>query len=160
MPIHKVVWDGESIWAATTSNYECLGHPPALGLVRYQWEKQLLSMYYGREDGPCGFLIHDLLWKNGTLWVATELGLSRWDSKGDHWRHYLPNVDNAKDTASTSCAVVYKKMLDQVPDNKMWFDEPISYRRMLYNNIMKYASWFLDRYPSYREEGESKKVSE
>src|SRR3989442_708152 len=71
--IDSIVHDGESLWLSTIGHYECIGDPPALGLARYEWEMDRLDTFVGRDDGPCGFVVHDLLLDAKYLWVATDL---------------------------------------------------------------------------------------
>jgi hypothetical protein len=147
-PIHKVVWDGKNVWAATTTNYECIGHPPALGLVKYDWQTKVLSIYKGTNVGPCGFIIHDLLWDQGFLWVATDVGISRWDSKNDEWTHYLPDQKAPYTVKGESCEIFYRDLLSKLPRDKTWFDEPRSYYQIFYENLRDFRPNFIKLYKS------------
>lgn len=147
-PIHKVVWDGEHLWAATTFNFECAGHPPALGLIKYKWDTQELTQFKGRNDGPCGFVIHDLLWSNGLLWVATDVGLSRWDAKSGQWTHYLPDIKTPGKVRQGSCETFYKELLSKLPKNETWFDETKSYYEIFYDNLKEFRPDFIKLYES------------
>ena len=147
-PIHKVVWDGEHVWAATTTNYECTGHPPALGLIEYKWDTKLLTLFKGRNDGPCGFVIHDLLWSKGFLWVATDLGLSRWGVKSGQWTHYLPDMKSPGKVKEGRCEAFYRDLLDTLPKNESWFNEPRSYHQIFYENLKEFRPDFIKRYES------------
>lgn len=146
IPIHKVVHDGNHIWAATTRNYECNGHPPALGLIRYDWNKKSLFSYIDKKDGPCGFVIHDLLWRKGFLWVATDIGLSRWDSKNDKWIHYFPDTDNPKRVDTKTCSEIYLELLETLPKDERWFDEDRSYYQILYEILEKFRPEYVKDY--------------
>jgi hypothetical protein len=146
-PIHKVVSDGESLWAATTLNYECIGHPPALGLIRYKWNTQELTHYKGKNDGPCGFVIHDLLLRQGILWVATDIGLSRRDSKSGQWTHYLPDRKSPGKVAENRCEAIYKNLLDTLPRNE-YCDESKSCYQMFYKSLKEFRPDFVNRLES------------
>lgn len=146
IPIHKVIYDGKFVWAATTRNYNCKGHPPALGLIKYDWDKEVLYIFKGKENGPCGFVIHDLLWRKGSLWVATDIGLSRWDSKKDKWTHYLPDINDPKKVAVNSCSVFYRQLLSTLPKNETWLDESRSYYQVLYDNLKEFRPDFIKEY--------------
>jgi hypothetical protein len=148
IPIHKVVHDGKYIWAATTHNYECIGHPPAEGLVKYDWETKLLYNFKGKNDGPCGFVIHDILWRKGNLWVATDVGLSRWNSKSNRWIHYLPDKNNPENIVTNSCSEFYIQLLSTLPKNETWFDESRSYYQAFYDNLKMFRPDFIDKYES------------
>lgn len=75
--IDHIAHDGQWLWLATTGHYECSGHPPTHGLVRFDWNADRLETFEGRDDGPCGFVVHDLALDPKYLWVATDLGVSR-----------------------------------------------------------------------------------
>ena len=146
IPIHKVVWDGKYIWAATTHNYECTGHPPALGLIKYDWDKNILQTYKATNTGPCGFIIYDLLWSQESLWVATDVGISRWDSKQDKWMHYLPDTKPPYVVKESSCDVFYETILNDLSKDKFMASNikianGYERRRSAY-------SFFLDQYLS------------
>ncbi len=143
-PIHKVVWDGESLWAATTLNYECIGHPPALGLIRYKWNTLELTHYKGKNDGPCGFVVHDLLLRKGFLWVATDIGLSRRDPN-DQWTHFLPDRKSPGMVTETRCEVIYQNLLDTLPKNE-FCDEGASCNQMFRKNLKEFRPDFVKRH--------------
>lgn len=142
VPIHKVVWDGKSLWGATTANYECMGHPPALGLVRYDWQQKQLTKFDGEKAGPCGLVIHDLLWRDGMLWVATELGLSTWQRQGDIWSHYLPDPKVPGGMVKQSCPDIYNQVLAEVPKDKKLFDSNKSFYQNLLRDLARHRPWF------------------
>jgi len=151
-PIDKAVWDGENIWAATASNYECLGTPPALGLIKYNWNTKALTIYKGTNTGPCGFIIHDLLWAQGFLWVATDVGISRWDSKNDKWTHYLPDQKSPYHVKEGSCGTFYRNILTLLPKDQSWFDETRSYYQIFYENLKEFRPDFIKLYESRKHE--------
>ena len=145
-PIHKVVWDGTSLWAATTFNGECAGHPPAIGLVRYNWDTDELVIYKGTDSGPCGFVIHDVLWAKGYLWVATDVGLSRRDPGSGRWTHYLPELEPPHEVRVGRCSAFYREVLEYLPRDKGWFDEQRSYQQVFYDNLKRFRPGFVKRY--------------
>ena len=54
--------------------------------------------FRGTDAGPCGFLVQDLLLRDDTLWVATDLGVSRLrlsPEDWDEWTHYALATDGA-----------------------------------------------------------------
>jgi len=146
--IHQVAWDGRNIWAATTNNYECTGHEPALGLIKYDWEKDTLTTYKDTETGPCGFIINELLWSQGSLWVATDVGVSRWDAGQDKWIHYLPDIKPpyAVVVSEGSCDVFYKSILDSLTKEKIYLGGPESPYSFFYNYLRKFRPDFMKRY--------------
>lgn len=69
------------------------------GLVRYDWKRDAPHVFRGTDAGPCGFHVQDLMLRDDTLWVATDLGVSRlrlsrevWDE----WTHYALSADRAR----------------------------------------------------------------
>jgi hypothetical protein len=66
-----------------------------LGLVRYDWARHTVHAFRGTDAGPCGFFVHDLLVHEDTLWVATDLGVSRLGlspDTWDEWTHFAPGA--------------------------------------------------------------------
>jgi len=147
-PIHKVVWDGKNVWAVTTTNYECMGHPPALGLIKYDWHTKSLTSYKGKNKGPCGFIMHDLLWAQGFLWVATDVGISRLNSKDDKWTHYLPNWKPPYNVKEGTCESFYRDTLNSLPKDEAWFDESKSYYQIFYESLKIFRPDFINYYES------------
>ncbi len=141
-PIHKVAWDGENLWAATTLNYECIGHPPALGLIRYKWESRELTHYKGRNDGPCGFVVHDLLWSKGFLWVASDIGFSRWNKKNGQWTHFLPDMKSPGKVTESRCGAIYKNLLETLPRNEFCGEDASCYQ-MFYKSLGEFRPDFI-----------------
>ena len=137
-PVFKVVWDGQNIWGATTKNLECLGHPPAAGLVRYNWVSHKVTTFTEESEGPCGFVIDELLFKEPYLWVGTDLGISRLDTASGKWTHFLPDLNNPAMVEEGSCTEFYKKLLKVIPDDERWFDEGRSYRQIFEDNLKQY----------------------
>jgi hypothetical protein len=144
-PIHKVVWDGKNIWAATTYNLEC-GNPPALGLVKYDWDNRKLTIFKDTETGPCGFIVNDLLWSDGSLWVATDIGLSRWNAKENKWTHYLPDLKPPYTVRKCRCDTLYKSILNSLPKEKQYLSGPESPYHFFYKYLKEYRPGFIKRY--------------
>jgi hypothetical protein len=66
--------DGTSLWMDGSDRGAC---DRPRGLVRYDRGRAAPHAFRGTDSGPCGFRIHDLLVRDETLWVATDLGVSR-----------------------------------------------------------------------------------
>lgn len=145
VPTQKIVHDGKYLWGATAYNFECLGQPPALGLFRYEWEKKEFKRFTNTNEGPCGFVIHDLLWKKGSLWVATDVALSRWIKGNNKWIHYLPDRTNPMEVSAKSCSEIYDQLLTDVPKDKSWFDESRSYHQILLLNLKRFKPDYYNR---------------
>lgn len=153
VPIQKVVHDGEYLWAGTRYNFECSGTPPALGLIKYDWSNQTLSKFKSVKEGPCGFVINDIVWKNGSLWVATDIGLSRWIKSENQWLHYLPDKDNPSQVSTMSCPNIYSFLFKEFAKTRTWCDAGNSCDVVLLNNLKQFRP---DYYESIKEGGHIK----
>ena len=113
--IRPLLYDGHSLWFGTYHSWECIGTPPANGLIRYEWKTGKIQSYEGTDDGPCGFLIRDILRKGRYLWVATDFGLSRWDYRKKKWEHFVPTPGEAIPFRCTICQAIYAELLNSLP---------------------------------------------
>ena len=113
--VDRIVHDGQALWLATTTHRECSGNPPTHGLVRYDWSTGRIQSYEKRDDGPCGFTIHDLLIDGGYLWVASDLGLSRRRLGRERWQHFVPDATATPPMRPTTCEALYSRLLDTLP---------------------------------------------
>lgn len=101
--------DGASLWMGVSERLGCGLRPR--GLVRYDWKRGAAHAFRGTDAGPCGFLVQDLLLRDDTLWVATDLGVSRLrlsPEDWDEWTHYALSTDGAglEETACGSLLAV------------------------------------------------------
>ncbi|MBZ0106306.1 MAG: hypothetical protein K8H84_11845 [Sulfuricella denitrificans] len=112
--VHHVAHDGKSLWLGTAGFYECIGDAPTQGLLRYEWDSGRFESFKGKRGGPCGFVVNDLLWRAGQLWVATELGLAQWNAKNDTWINYLPAPGASPPIRETRCEDLYAASLDKL----------------------------------------------
>ncbi|MFZ3073143.1 MAG: hypothetical protein WA162_07865 [Thermodesulfobacteriota bacterium] len=142
--IKAIVHDGESLWFGTTGEYECLGDTPMHGLVRYKWDSSQIETFEGKDDGPCGFVVHDLLWDNNKLWVATDLGLSLWDAKKGKWYNYVPNPEKTPPMYEIKCEVLYKDLLKVLP--KSLTQDFGSFYNLLGDALIKFRPNAKERY--------------
>lgn len=95
---------GTSIWMGVSEHGACGARPR--GLVRLDPARAFTHAFRGTDAGPCGFLVHDLLVRGDTLWVATDLGVSRLrlsPDDWDEWTHYAISADGAA-LDETACA--------------------------------------------------------
>lgn len=86
--INSIAADGDVIWFGTTRLEECEGQPFAHGLVRYDWKSGDIKTWEGSDDGPIGFVVTSIVLRGRSLWVQTELGLSRLDFDSNSWHHF------------------------------------------------------------------------
>jgi hypothetical protein len=95
--------DGVSTWMGLSTPGAC---GPA-GLVRFDRARAESHAFRGTDAGPCGFRVHDLLIRDGTLWVATDLGVSRLrlsPDEWDEWTHYALTADGVLE--ETACGAL------------------------------------------------------
>jgi hypothetical protein len=86
--INSIAAEGDIVWFGTTQNGECEGQPFVHGLVRYDWRTRQTKTWEGSDDGPVGFVINAIALRDSSLWVATDLGLSRLDLATNAWHHF------------------------------------------------------------------------
>lgn len=143
--INHLVHDGESLWLGTTGYYECIGEPPTHGLLRYAWNTDQIETFEGKDDGPCGFVVHDLLLEKKYLWVATDLGLSRWDRQAKKWAHYVPDPAASPSMRPTTCAALYTDLLKILPKT---FDPQYDFifYSQLFDPLKRFRPQFLISY--------------
>lgn len=155
--IDRIVHDGQALWLATTAHRECSGTPPTHGLVRYEWRTGRVQSYEKRDDGPCGFTIHDLLIDGGYLWVASDMGLSRRTLGGaERWQHYVPDPSATPPMRPTTCETLYTRLLDTLPRETVENGSG-SYQAQLLAPLKRFRPRYLDGYlrsqPTTRSSG-------
>ena len=110
--VTSIAHDGARLWLGTESIRGCIGTTPAEGLVSYDWRRDEAKSFRGTDGGPCGFLIHALSWRNGGLWAATDLGLSRWDASSGAWEHLVAESGPEQPAVrKVSCEALYLQLL-------------------------------------------------
>ena len=126
--VDVMVSDGASLWLGISERLECGLRPR--GLVRYDWKRDLGHAFRGTDAGPCGFRVQDLLLRDDTLWVATDLGVSRLrvsPDDWDEWTHFAPSSDGAalEETACASLLAVVAEAAAAPGDEEMgrWLAE-------------------------------------
>lgn len=102
--VHRLVHAGRSFWLVTRVQSEGSSYGYAPGLLRYVWENDEVESFEDRDDGPCGFEVADLAWKDDSLWVATELAVARWDGSNGSWTRWDSSGEE------TSCDDLYRTL--------------------------------------------------
>lgn len=113
--IFHIHHDGERLWMATGGDHECTGTPPTLGLVGYDWKTHQALTFVDDKDGPCGFLVNGFAQLGDDMWVATDLGLSRWNRKTSTWQNYLPAPGETPPMRETRCSDLYQHLIETLP---------------------------------------------
>lgn len=133
--IGPILYDEEVLWLGTYGAYECLGNPPVHGLLRYDWKADRIESFERTDQGPCGFLVHDLFLLDGRLWVATDLGLSVWDRNHRQWEHFLPDPNASPPVKPIHCDELYRSLLAALPRDMLPAAEFGSYFLQLRNHL-------------------------
>lgn len=116
--VGKLLVLDKSVWFTTKNNTEGTTGP-GIGIARYDWAQDRLETFQGSKDGPCGMWANDMLVHDGELWVATELGISRYSLKRGTWRHFVPINALSQDLRETTCHEIYQEIascLSATPD--------------------------------------------
>ena len=116
-------FDGKLLWIATANHFECSGTPPAIGLIRYDWDNNIIQEFDDIGSGLCGFVVHDIHITDKSAWVATDLGLSQtYRTNGDYnygweigWRHYIPQKNTKEVMKQVWCHDLYADLLNNIP---------------------------------------------
>lgn len=87
---------------------------PGIGIARYDWAQDRLETFQGTNDGPCGMWANDVLLHDGELWVATELGISRYSLERAKWRHFVPLDAESQDLRETTCHAIYQEVASRL----------------------------------------------
>ncbi len=142
--INHILHDGHALWLGTTGYYECLGLPPTLGLVRYDWQTDRIETFGDKPlgQGPCGFVIHGLALRKNDLWVATDLGLSKRHGTSGAWEHVVPNLHASPPMRPTTCASLYRDLLRNFPKTPSPDFEGSSYQQ-LFGTLATFHPQFL-----------------
>ncbi len=147
--VGHLVHDGEALWIATHGRYECVGHPPVSGLLRYDWNKSVAD----RQD-VCGFVYHGMVLLDGDLWVASDLGLAR-GIPGRFglrtWQNFVATADRKEGVREISCAGLYESLLVSLPTTATEGYSPWS---LLFQNLAKFRPEFLADYVRQQQKKE------
>lgn len=143
--IDHILHDGEWLWFGTMGHYECLGTPPTHGLLRYKWATNQIESFEGKEDGPCGFLVHDLLLEQHALWVATDLGLSRFNRRSKTWDHFIPDPTASPPMKPTNCAALYSDLLKTIPKDVEPASQFADVPSQLFDTLKRFRPQFLTK---------------
>ena len=100
------------LWFGQTFFAECGGPPSGTGLKKLVFHDY--TKEYRVEEVPevCGFAIRDFQEFDGSLWIATELGLSRLtEQDGLHWANFVPDLSDPSLVREVRCDDLYAELL-------------------------------------------------
>src|SRR5512140_2204191 len=113
--VTRLAHDGARLWLGTESLAGCIGPNVAEGLVAYDWVEDRARSFKGAEQGPCGFVVHALTWRNGGLWMASDLGISRFDPDAQRWRQLVPVREGGTlRMREETCDALYLRLLPEL----------------------------------------------
>lgn len=101
-----------TLWFGQTWMGECAGPGSGTGLKRLVFHER--SQWYRVKEVPevCGFAIRDFQEFEGSLWVATELGVSRLIEQDDlRWTNFVPDLEDPSLMREVQCDDLYAELL-------------------------------------------------
>ncbi len=103
---------GDRLWIGTASHGEC-GTGVGVGVLSAYFAND--TLYADRAMDSCGFLVSDMVAHSGSLWISTEMGLSKVSKSNDkykpfQWTNYVPTGDNQNPMREVSCDELYDEL--------------------------------------------------
>lgn len=103
---------GDRLWIGTASYGEC---GPGIGIGVLSGEFANDQLYAGWVMESCGFIVSDMLVHDSSLWIATEMGLSKVSKSGDRykpfsWTNYVPTGDDENPMREVTCDELYTEL--------------------------------------------------
>lgn len=151
--VTHIAFDGKLLWIATANEFECSGTPPAIGLIWYDWDKNIVQDSKDIGLGICGFVVHDIHITNKSAWVATDLGLSQtYRTNEDYnygweggFRHYIPQINTKEVMKNIQCYELYADFLNNLPRDDDNYLYGMTYDQ-IFNNAAKFNPRALKSY--------------
>ena len=103
---------GDRLWIGTASYGEC---GPGIGIGVLSGEFANDQLYAGWAMESCGFIVSDMLVHDSSLWIATEMGLSKVSKSGDRykpfsWTNFIPTGDDESPMREVTCDELYTEL--------------------------------------------------
>ena len=103
---------GRRLWIGTAWHGEC-GTSVGTGVLSAYFAND--NLYADRVTDNCGFLVSDMLVHSDSLWIATEMGLSKVSRTSDRfkefeWTNYVPTGDEKAPMREVSCGELYEEL--------------------------------------------------
>lgn len=111
LSVYELLAVDNALWLITAFFGEGGGYGGSL--ARYDWETARFETFEGA-NGPCGFDIKDVLVHERELWVATELGISRYALDRGTWKHFRPVDRTSQALRETSCLAIYQDLAQRL----------------------------------------------
>ena len=102
----------DRLWIGT-AQYGEGGSYDGIGVLSAEFAND--QLYAGRVMETCGFIVSDMLVHDDSLWIATEMGLSKVSKSGDrykpfNWTNYVPTGDEEDPMREVTCDEVYEEL--------------------------------------------------
>jgi hypothetical protein len=114
--VNRLALFGGELFLGTTHAYECVGDPPAAGVLRHDWRRNET-----RGVPVCGFVASDMLVQGEELWIATDLGVTRVRERLGAPAYerfagetYVPERGELE-MRRVECGALYARLLDSLP---------------------------------------------
>ena len=105
---------GGHLWIGTASHGEC-GTGMGIGVLSGYFANDTLYADWTLGAGTCGFLVSEMVVHSDSLWIATELGLSKVTLSGSSarfkkfdWTNYVPTGDDNNPMREVTCDELYE----------------------------------------------------
>ena len=103
---------GDRLWIGTASYGEC-GTYVGIGLLSAYFANDRLYADWVFDN--CGFLVSDMVVHDDSLWIATEMGLSKVTRSKDRfkkfdWINFFPTTDENRPMREASCDELYEEL--------------------------------------------------
>ena len=107
---------GDNLWIGTAWYGEC-GTGMGVGMLSGFFANDELYADWTVGAGTCGFLVSDMVVHSDSLWIATELGLSKVSLSGSkfvykkfEWTNYVPTGDAENPMREITCDELYEEL--------------------------------------------------
>ncbi len=103
---------GDRLWIGTAWYGEC-GVGVGVGVLSGEFANDELYPSWVMET--CGFIVSDMVVHDDSLWIATEMGLSRVSKSGDRykpftWKNYVPTGNSENPMREITCDQLYAEL--------------------------------------------------
>ncbi len=107
---------GDNLWIGTAWYGEC-GTGIGVGVLSSFFANDEMYADWNLGSGTCGFQVSDMVVHADSLWIATELGLSKVSLSGSRyhyekfeWTNYVPTGDTENPIREVTCDELYEEL--------------------------------------------------
>ena len=109
---------GDNLWIGTAWYGEC-GTGVGVGVLAGPFYNGELYADLATGSGTCGFLVSDMVVHSDSLWIGTEIGLTKVSLSGSkhlyekfEWTNYVPTGDAEPPMREVTCDDVYEELFE------------------------------------------------